>query len=117
MFKRAKDKRGFTLIELIVVIAILAILAAIAVPAFTGMSNEAKDSVTLSNAKMIAQAINVYNALNPGKEITDKSEAKGKLTTDPDVSLWPQMDDDKETEALVWVNVDSSGVATAAKPS
>ena len=36
MFKKLKDKKGFTLVELIVVLVILAILAALLVPALTG---------------------------------------------------------------------------------
>ncbi len=36
MFKKLKDKKGFTLVELIVVLVILAILAALLIPALTG---------------------------------------------------------------------------------
>ena len=45
-----EDKKGFTLVELIVVIAILAILAAVAYPVYTGYiakANEAADQVLL----------------------------------------------------------------------
>ena len=60
MFKKLKDKKGFTLVELIVVLVILAILAALLVPALTGYIDKAlKESVvaeTLS-AVMAAQTI------------------------------------------------------------
>ena len=36
VFKKLKDKKGFTLVELIVVLVILAILAALLIPALTG---------------------------------------------------------------------------------
>ena len=36
MFKKLKEKKGFTLVELIVVLVILAILAALLIPALTG---------------------------------------------------------------------------------
>lgn len=36
MFAKVKNKKGFTLVELIVVLVILAILAALLIPALTG---------------------------------------------------------------------------------
>lgn len=65
-----RNKKGFTLIELIVVIAILAILAAIAIPTFSGITSEADAKVELANARNLATAINAYNNLNPGSEIS-----------------------------------------------
>ncbi|HHY91115.1 MAG TPA: type II secretion system protein [Clostridiales bacterium] len=41
-FKKLQNRKGFTLIELIVVIAILSILAGIAVPKLTGFTDKAK---------------------------------------------------------------------------
>lgn len=49
-----KDKKGFTLIELIVVLVILGIVLAITVPAVTSYVNEAKE------AKYLAQARSVF---------------------------------------------------------
>ncbi len=49
----AKNKKGFTLIELVVVIAILAILAAIAVPVVSGLLRSAARSEALANAQTI----------------------------------------------------------------
>lgn len=37
MFKKLKDKKGFTLVELIVVLVILAILAALLIPRVDGL--------------------------------------------------------------------------------
>lgn len=42
MFKKLKEKKGFTLVELIVVLVILAILAALLIPALTGYIDKAK---------------------------------------------------------------------------
>lgn len=57
-----RNRKGFTLIELIVVIAILAILAAIAIPAFTGTLNRSKQKTHDANVRVIESAIALYCA-------------------------------------------------------
>jgi type IV pilus assembly protein PilA len=54
--QKKKDKRGFTLVELMAVLAVLAIIAAIAVPRFTGTINAAKVKADESSALIIARA-------------------------------------------------------------
>ena len=49
MFKKLKERKGFTLAELLVVIAILAILIAIAIPVFSKMVAEANLRVNQAN--------------------------------------------------------------------
>lgn len=49
--KRKGEKKGFTLVELVVVIAILAILAAIAIPVVTSIIKSANDNTFKSNVK------------------------------------------------------------------
>lgn len=44
MFKKLKNKKGFTLIEIIVVIVILAVLMAVAVPSVMSYMNEGKNA-------------------------------------------------------------------------
>ena len=106
-----KNKKGFTLVELIIVIAILAILAAVAVPSFLGLQDEAKKGRATGNATAIVTAINAYNALYPDARITsagttDIAKVKAK-------NLWPQGMGTYETEALALVKVDgTTGVAT-----
>lgn len=54
--KAKKDKRGFTLVELIVVLVILAILAAILVPTLIGYINKARDEKNYSAAQTVRVA-------------------------------------------------------------
>lgn len=51
MLKKIKNKKGFTLIELIVVIAILAVLAAIIIPTIASNIQRANDSRDLANSR------------------------------------------------------------------
>jgi prepilin-type N-terminal cleavage/methylation domain-containing protein len=89
MFKfLRRNKKGFTLIELIVVFAIIAILAAIAIPTFAGITNEADKAVEIANARSIATAINAHNALNPDSQIASITTASA-LETAIGPNLWP----------------------------
>ena len=54
------SRSGFTLIELLVVIAIIAILAAILFPVFAQAKQAAKKTQSLSNAKQIGTAMQLY---------------------------------------------------------
>lgn len=56
MFKKLKNKKGFTLVELIVVLVILAILAAMLVPALTGYIDKAREQSLASEASMVLTA-------------------------------------------------------------
>ncbi len=51
MFKKIKNRKGFTLIELIVVIAILAVLAAIIIPTVANNIARANDARDLANTR------------------------------------------------------------------
>lgn len=56
MLKKLKDKKGFTLVELIVVLVILAILAALLIPALTGYIDKANKEKVVSEARMVLMA-------------------------------------------------------------
>lgn len=58
------DRRGFTLIELVVVITILGVLVAIAIPAVGGYVDDAKKKAARADAKNIQTALIMYKAEN-----------------------------------------------------
>ena len=62
--KRLSNRKGFTLVELLVVVAIIGILAAIAVPRFTDASNSAKVAKIQADLRTIDSAIAIYYAKN-----------------------------------------------------
>ena len=57
-----KNKRGFTLIELIVVLAVLAIIMAIAIPKFMGIQAEAKIKGDAATAQQIIKVARLQEA-------------------------------------------------------
>lgn len=57
MLKKKLNKKGFSLIELIIVIAIMAILAAIIVPTVINKVNDANKSAAATEAQNLANAI------------------------------------------------------------
>jgi len=63
--KKLLNKKGFTLIELIVVIAILAILALILVPSIIGYIARAQDATNEANARTAYTAAVLAVSLNP----------------------------------------------------
>jgi len=74
-----KNKKGFTLVELLAVIVILAIILAIAIPGISGIINSAKKGSFESDAKMIVTGIE-YKVLEASVDPTKTAPVAG--TTD-----------------------------------
>jgi len=55
-----KNRRGFTLVELLIVIIIIAVLAAIAIPKFSNSSIRSKESALRSNLKLVRNAVDLF---------------------------------------------------------
>ncbi|KNF09858.1 hypothetical protein CLPU_1c00230 [Gottschalkia purinilytica] len=62
--KVLKNKRGFTLIEVIVVVAILGILFAIMIPNFMNIMKDSKLKADLITAANIAKITEIYSTIN-----------------------------------------------------
>ena len=60
-FLNLKNKKGFTLIELMIVVAIIGILAAIAIPNFLNFRNKAKSAEAKSNLGAMRSCEETYN--------------------------------------------------------
>ncbi|GEM_PF-2253856 len=72
LFKKVRDQKGFTLVELLVVMAILAVLAALAVPKFGQMLKDSKYNAHNENVAMIYKAAEMYIASHgsPTEDVT-----------------------------------------------
>ncbi|HIU83417.1 MAG TPA: prepilin-type N-terminal cleavage/methylation domain-containing protein [Candidatus Faecicola pullistercoris] len=85
MLKKKLNKKGFSLIELIIVIAIMAILAAIIVPTVINKVQEANESAAQTEVSNIATAIQQeiveLQATTPAKELVYlKDDANGAIS-------------------------------------
>jgi type IV pilus assembly protein PilA len=63
-FNRLKNKKGFTLIELIVVLAVLGIIALIAIPKFLGVQEAARQDADAATVESIEKAGELWSAMN-----------------------------------------------------
>ena len=64
---RKSNKKGFTVVELVIVIAVIAILAAVLIPTFAGLiqkANESKDTQLVKNLNTALRADEVLNGSN-----------------------------------------------------
>lgn len=87
-----KNKRGFTLIELIVVLAVLAIILAIAIPRFVTIQDESRIKADVATAEQIIKAARLMEARrNDGNETT-----RGNWVED--IMAWPTPESGGEFE-------------------
>ena len=104
MFNPRKNKKGFTIIELIVVIAIIAILAAIAIPTFVGLTEKANAAVAQADARSLATAANSWNALNPNDANPIDTTAEIISSNTALTGLYPEgLSDSARTEAIKYL--------------
>ena len=96
IINKLKNRKGFTLIELIVVLAVLAIIMAIAIPRFIGVQEQAKVDADLSTFNLIKKAAELYYITEDDSSFTAQDLITKKymddfdfqsttyLSTDPD---------------------------------
>ena len=72
--RQFRNKRGFTLVEIILVIIIIGILAAIIVPKFAGQSDNAKIANIKANVNSLRSAVRLWQSDNDGTPPTALSD-------------------------------------------
>lgn len=78
-----KNKKGFTLVELMVVVAILGILVAVAVPVYNNATEKAAKQTDEANARTLTSAVSQIKTMNDGKlqDGTKKTIVEGTVIT------------------------------------
>ncbi len=118
MFKNRKNnKKGFTLVEVIVVLVILAILAAIMIPALTGWIDKAnkKTAVVEARTALLALQTEVAENYTPGsKSITITKDGEKLKVGDVDVTADYNglVGDDNAAKNTSGVDLDKTKVKT-----
>lgn len=62
LLTKMRNKKGFTLVELMVVVIIIGILVAIAIPVYNGVQNNAKEKACFANQRIIEGAAQQFVA-------------------------------------------------------
>ena len=81
MKKTLRNKKGFTLAELLIVVAIIAVLVAIAIPIFNSQLEKARDATDAANVRSAyAEATADYLGASADTAATYKYKIDGKST-------------------------------------
>lgn len=86
MLKKLQNKKGFTLMEMLIVVAIIAVLVAIAIPVFNGALTKSKEAADVANVRATYAEWQTSMLTENTKAPTDKDaflpgpDGKGTLT-------------------------------------
>ncbi len=87
MFSRFHNRKGFTLIELMIVVVIIGILAALAIPRFMKATAKAKQSEAKQLLKQIYTMQHTYRQANNTYGDNGLTSAPGALFTFPQIGV------------------------------
>lgn len=78
--KKKANKKGFTIMEMLIVVAIIAVLVAIAIPTFNGALEKSKEAADVANVRAVYAELVVANLTEGTAYPTDLTALKGKFT-------------------------------------
>ena len=85
-----KNRKGFTLAELLIVVAIIAVLVAIAIPVFTAQLEKSREATDLANIRAAYAEVMAAALEDPDTDhsatVTKKQTQEDWQTTDPEVA-------------------------------
>jgi prepilin-type N-terminal cleavage/methylation domain-containing protein len=118
--RKMKNKKGFTLVELIVVLVILAILAALLVPALTGYIDRARNQSIIAETRsaVMAAQTNISTAYGKNTSTTalkdDNTSSGDTLTLGSETVSLHDIEKlaELETDTIKSVVIDKSGKIT-----
>ena len=87
---KTQNRKGFTLIEILIVVIILGILAAIVIPQFTNASKEAKQSSLVTMVQSLRSQIALFK-LQHNDYLPGVSPLVGSGATFSNTTFWDQM--------------------------
>jgi prepilin-type N-terminal cleavage/methylation domain-containing protein len=86
-----KNRKGFTLIELMIVVAIIGILAAIAIPKFSQLITKGNEANTKGNLGSLRSALSIYygdtEGQYPADDLTSLTSSSKYMTAIPVAKL------------------------------
>lgn len=113
--------RGFTLVEILIVVVILGILSGVVVPAFAGVSDEARQGAFVESMHGMIEGCEMYRATT-GQNIVDASSGTWPAELDgfieesdferetPVGGVWDTEYNDSGVTSAVGVHFDGTGV-------
>ena len=113
-----KNKKGFTLVELIVVLVILAILAALLIPALTGYIDKANKEKVTAECRMVVMATQTEASEEYGKldsSVTDKADTIAKALKGDASNPCKDIADLSEVTGKFEIQVDNAGKVQVVK--
>ena len=94
-----KNKKGFSLVELLIVIGIIGILAAFAIPAYQGYQQDAKKDVVKSMVQLMARTHRINEAIG---KVSTAQLLLDKVTSKAKDNFTPKFGSDGVGTANVW---------------